>query len=134
MLIKNAADIAYSEITPKDVYINRRRFLAGMPAAFLGARALLAGTPLATTKSPFSTTEKQNTYKDVTTYNNYYEFGTDKESPRSNAKKFKTAPWTVSVEGEVAKPRKTSTSTNHEDWRRWKSASTATAAWRPGRS
>jgi sulfoxide reductase catalytic subunit YedY len=107
MLIKNAADIAYSEVTPKDVYINRRRFLAGMPAAFLGARALLAGTPLATTKSAFSTTEKQNTYKEVTSYNNYYEFGTDQESVAGNVKKFQMpAEWVVSVEGEVAKPRK----------------------------
>ena len=107
MLIKNAAGIAYSEVTPKDVYINRRRFLAGMPAAFVGARALLAGTPLATTKSAFSTTEKQNTYKEVTSYNNYYEFGTDQESVAGNVKKFQMpAEWVVSVEGEVAKPRK----------------------------
>ena len=70
MLIKTAVDIAYSEVTPKDVYINRRRFLAGLPAAFLGARALVAGTPLTTTKSAFSTAEKQNTYKEVTNYNN----------------------------------------------------------------
>ena len=107
MLIKTAADIAYSEVTPKDVYINRRRFLAGMPAAFLGSRALWAGTPLATTKSAFSTAEKQNTYKEVTNYNNYYEFGTDKESVAGNVKKFQMpADWIVSVEGEVAKPRK----------------------------
>ena len=107
MLIKTAVDIAYSEVTPKDVYINRRRFLAGMPAAFLGARALLAGTPLTTTKSAFSTAEKQNTYKEVTNYNNYYEFGTDKESVAGNVKKFQMpADWIVSVEGEVAKPRK----------------------------
>ena len=107
MLIKTAVDVAYSEVTPKDVYINRRRFLARMPAAFLGSRALLAGTPLTTTKSAFSTAEKQNTYKEVTNYNNYYEFGTDKESVAGNVKKFQMpADWIVSVEGEVAKPRK----------------------------
>ena len=107
MLIKTAAEIADSEVTPKDVYINRRKFLAGMPPAFLGARALLAGTPLTTAKSAFSTTEKQNTYKEVSNYNNYYEFGTDKQGVAGNVKKFQMpANSIVWVEGEVAKPRK----------------------------
>jgi len=57
-------------------------------------------------KSPFSTTEKQNTYEDVTHYNNFYEFGTDKSDPAKNSKNFNTSSWTVSVEGEVKKPRK----------------------------
>jgi sulfoxide reductase catalytic subunit YedY len=104
----------YSEVTPKALYFDRRRFLAGIPAAFLGARELLspsaralAGTKLPNlTKSPFSTSEKENSYNDVTHYNNYYEFGTDKGQPVNLAKNFKTDPWTVSVEGEVAKPRK----------------------------
>jgi len=107
MLIKKPADIRYSEVTPKHVYLNRRSFLAGIPAAFLGARELLAGAKLANVgKSKLSTDEKQNTYKDVSTYNNYYEFGTQKEEPSQNSQKFKTSPWTVSVEGHVAKPRK----------------------------
>jgi sulfoxide reductase catalytic subunit YedY len=107
MLIKKPADIRYSEVTPKHVYLNRRSFLAGIPAAFLGARELLAGAKLANVgKSKLSIDEKQNTYKDVSTYNNYYEFGTQKEEPSQNSQKFKTSPWTVSVEGHVAKPRK----------------------------
>ena len=115
MLIKKPADIRYSEVTPKALYFNRRKFLAGVPAAFLGAGALLSpsGRALAATtklpnlgKSPFSTSEKENSYHDVTTYNNYYEFGTQKDEPAEYAKNFKTSPWTVSVEGEVAKPRK----------------------------
>jgi sulfoxide reductase catalytic subunit YedY len=114
MLIKKPADIRYSEITPKSVYLNRRKFLAAAPAAFLGARELLspsrralAGTKLTNlAKSPFSITEKQNTYQEVTTYNNFYEFGTQKNQPSKNAQRFKTEPWTVSVEGDVAKPRK----------------------------
>ena len=57
-------------------------------------------------KSPFSTTEKQNTYDDVTHYNNFYEFGVDKSDPSKNAQKFQTSPWSVSVEGEVKNPRK----------------------------
>jgi sulfoxide reductase catalytic subunit YedY len=57
-------------------------------------------------KSPFSTTEKVNKYDDVTHYNNYYEFGTDKSDPAKNAGNFRTSPWTVSVEGECKNPRK----------------------------
>ena len=114
MLIRKPADIRYSEVTPKGLYLNRRKFLAAIPAAFLGARELfspsaraIAGTKLPDlAKSPFSTTEKENTYNDVTHYNNFYEFGTGKDQPAKYAQNFKTSPWTVSVEGDVAKPRK----------------------------
>jgi sulfoxide reductase catalytic subunit YedY len=114
MLIKKPADIRYSEITPKHIYMNRRSFLAGVPAAFLGARELLspsaravAGTKLPNVqKSKYTVDEKINSYQDVSTYNNYYEFGTDKSEPAQYAKNFKTEPWTVSVEGDCAKPRK----------------------------
>jgi len=107
MLIKRPTDIPYSEITPKGTYLNRRAFLAGIPAAFLGARALKAGTKLPNvTKSKLSTDEKINSFQEVSTYNNYYEFGTDKSEPAVYAKGFKTSPWTVSVEGLCAKPRK----------------------------
>jgi sulfoxide reductase catalytic subunit YedY len=114
MLIKKPADIRYSEVTPKALYFDRRKFLAGFPATLLGARELFspsararAGTKLPDlVKSPFSTSEKENTVNDVTHYNNFYEFGTQKDEPANYAKNFKTSPWTVSVEGEVAKPRK----------------------------
>jgi sulfoxide reductase catalytic subunit YedY len=115
MLIKKTVDIRHSEITPKSVYLNRRRFLAGVPAAFLAgrelfspsARALAARSKLPNvSKSQLSTNEKPNSYEDVTTYNNFYEFGTGKDQPAQHAVNFKTRPWTVSVEGDVAKPRK----------------------------
>jgi methionine sulfoxide reductase catalytic subunit len=106
MLIKKPADFRYSEITPKSVFLNRRKFLAGIPAAFVAARALQAAKLPSVGKSPFSTTEKPNTLDEATHYNNFYEFGTSKEQPARNAKEFRTSPWTVSVEGEVAKPRK----------------------------
>jgi sulfoxide reductase catalytic subunit YedY len=94
--------------------MNRRSFLAGVPAAFLGARELLspsaralAGTKLPNVqKSKYTVSDKQNSYQDVSTYNNYYEFGTDKSDPAQYAKNFKTVPWTVSVEGLCNKPRK----------------------------
>ena len=99
MLIKKSADIGYSEVTPKALYFNRRKFLAGIPAAFLGARELLspsrarAGMKLPNlAKSPFSTPEKENSYNDVTHYNNYYEFGTGKDEPAEVRQEFQNQP------------------------------------------
>src|ERR1043165_6401860 len=115
MLIKKSADIRYSQITPKSVYLNRRRFLAGVPAAFMAARELVlpaaraqAATKLPDlVKSPLSTLdEKPNSFKDVSTYNNYYEFGTGKEQPVVLAQKLKSEPWTGSGGREGAQNRK----------------------------
>jgi sulfoxide reductase catalytic subunit YedY len=108
MLIRQAAKIRSSEITPKEVYLNRRRFLTG--AALLGgglARKASAANAFGTlAKSPFDTDEKVTPKEAATTYNNYYEFGTSKEEPAQKAGTLKTSPWTVSIEGAVAKPRK----------------------------
>ena len=109
MLIRKSADLRYSDVTPKEVYLNRRRFLTAGSAA-LGALALpfgaLAGTKLnGVTKSPLSTTEAVTPFDGVSHYNNYYEFGTDKEQPAEFAKNFRTSPWTVTIDGEVAKPK-----------------------------
>src|SRR5579863_9560803 len=100
MLIQKPGDIRNSEITPKSVYLDRRKFLAAIPAAFLSARHALAGPLKVASKSPFSTTEPHNSVKDVSTYNNFYEFGTQKNEPAVYAKNFKTSPWQVSVEGQ----------------------------------
>ena len=117
MLIKKSSDLRYSDVTPKSLYFNRRKFLAGVPAALLAGnellsparRALAATTKLQTVKGSLSTTgEKINSEEDVTSYNNYYEFGTGKDEPQVRARNFKTSPWTVSIEGECAKPRKIS--------------------------
>jgi sulfoxide reductase catalytic subunit YedY len=105
MLIRKPADIPYSEITPKSLYLNRRKFLAA--AGFLAAgRAAFAGPTLPVRKSPFSTDEKQTPRQDVTHYNNFYEFGTGKDQPAVLAQRLKTSPWTISVEGAVQNPRK----------------------------
>jgi sulfoxide reductase catalytic subunit YedY len=120
MLIKKPTDIRSSEIASESQYMNRRKFLAAAAAA--GAVALTArpgrewlnpttvqadGAKLGPlVKSPFSTTEKVTPYQDVTTYNNYYEFGTDKADPSRYAKNFVTSPWSVNVDGEVMKPQK----------------------------
>jgi sulfoxide reductase catalytic subunit YedY len=117
MLIKKAEDIRSSEITPKSVYLNRRKFLAG--AALAGAAAAtgiglreiispsataLAGNKInGIQKSPLSTTETVTPYKDVTNYNNYYEFSTEKDEPAKLAQKFRTRPWKVKIDGLVDK-------------------------------
>ena len=115
MLIRKSPDVRYSEVTPKSLYLNRRKFLAGVPGAVLAGNELLspsgrasaATTKLETVQSPLSTTgEKINPKEYVTGYNNYYEFGTGKDEPQQLARNFKTYPWIVSVEGECAKPRK----------------------------
>ena len=117
MLIKRASDIRSSEITPKSLYLNRREFMGAAAIAGVGALAGSAildaqeaphGRKLSNVKpSKFSVTnEKINSWKDITTYNNYYEFGTDKESPAKLASRLKTEPWTVVVDGECAKKGK----------------------------
>jgi methionine sulfoxide reductase catalytic subunit len=97
--------IAFSEITPRHVYLRRREFLGGALAAVVaGQAAPLSAAPLTFAKSAFSANEPLTPKKDVTSYNNYYEFGTDKSDPASNAGALKTAPWSVKIDGMVAKP------------------------------
>ena len=116
MLIKPTPDMRESDVTPRELYLRRREFIAaaGVTAAAVTAGVLApsearAQNPAAQKlanlkKSPFSTDEKLNAYRDVTTYNNYYEFGTDKADPGRNAHSLKPRPWTITVEGECAKP------------------------------
>jgi len=118
MLIKKPADIKSAEITPKELYLNRRQFIS-RAAGLAGGAAVLAGLDTFgmperahaaeklpnIKKSSYSTNEKQNSFKDITSYNNFYELGVDKGDPAENAKYLITRPWTVSVEGEVKKPK-----------------------------
>jgi methionine sulfoxide reductase catalytic subunit len=118
MLIKTADDIKAREITPKELYINRRSFiksaalLTGSVAAGLSFPADIFAAAdshhqklTGVKKSPYSTDEKQNSLNDITGYNNFYELGTDKGDPAQNAKYLTTRPWTVAVEGEVKKAK-----------------------------
>jgi len=117
MLFKKNHDIPSSEITGKETYLSRRKFLAS--AALAGSAAVTGvglrdlADPFLTAeanakidglrKSSFSTTEKQTPYKDITNYNNFYEFSTDKYEPAALAKDFKPRPWTVTIDGMVKK-------------------------------
>lgn len=117
MLIKRANEIKSAEITPKELFLNRRQFFA----AALGAGAAIAGMESispprrahALEKLPnvkkgppaYDTSEKLNSLKDITTYNNFYELGVEKGDPAENAKYLITKPWSVQIEGEVKKPK-----------------------------
>ena len=115
MLIRKPDDILPSDITPETVWRSRRELIlrAGVAAAGLGlpgwatrsAFAQDAGALPGQPNAAFSVMDKQTSLADVTSYNNYYEFGVDKGEPAANAGKLQTRPWTVSVEGEVGKPR-----------------------------
>ncbi len=120
MLIKHPSDIPSSEITDQKVYLNRREFIQAATGTVVAAGAVLGsgavldaaqpaphGRKLENVKkSPFSLdekVEKANKWEEITTYNNYYEFGTDKDSPAMLAKNLKPEPWTVTVDGECNK-------------------------------
>jgi len=108
MLIKRKTDLTEHDVTPFELYKERRRFIkAGVAAtAALGfpwlAQARLTLGKI--TPGPFSTDEEKTPYKDVTTYNNFYEFGTSKAEPAINSGRLVTDPWSVAVEGECDEP------------------------------
>ena len=111
MLIKRGGGLKESDVTPHDVYLNRRAFMVGLGALALaprtsGAAETPSGTPLKATLNPtYKLGDTQTPYKDVTTYNNFYEFGVNKEDPARLASTLKTRPWTVKVDGLCGKPK-----------------------------
>jgi sulfoxide reductase catalytic subunit YedY len=100
--------IAPAEITPPEVYFNRRALIAAALAS--GASALLRAAESAPAQAPalaytrnarYSVSEQPNRFEEIAGYNNFYEFGTDKESPSRNAHTLRTRPWSVTVHGEA---------------------------------
>jgi sulfoxide reductase catalytic subunit YedY len=121
MLIGKKPDILSSDITPREVFDNRRRFIKA--AGFGAAAGLIASAgfhPLLSSaatrrqkitsfsKTAYGKDEQLTNYEDITSYNNYYEFGTSKSDPAEHSKLFKPTPWTLSIDGEVKKPKKIS--------------------------
>ncbi|NNE38851.1 MAG: protein-methionine-sulfoxide reductase catalytic subunit MsrP, partial [Gammaproteobacteria bacterium] len=111
MLINKPSDIKPSEITSKSNYLSRRKFLKNsINTGIAGSGLILAGNPHAASlndirKSPYSTIEEDLTdFEDITTYNNFYEFGTAKEDPVKNSGRFNPKPWSITVDGECNKP------------------------------
>lgn len=114
MIIKTTSDIVASDITDRQVYLNRRSFLqtaavagiASIGGSLLAPRDAMALTKLNLAKKGVVTADDPLTpLRDVTSYNNFYEFGTDKSDPASYASSLKTRPWTVAVEGEIKRPK-----------------------------
>lgn len=108
---KRPNKINSAEITNEYVYLNRRNFLqlagittAGIALPSLSAMAETELKQLKTTPSKYSTHQIPNSYQDISTYNNYYEFGLDKDDPARYAKSLITDPWTVKISGECDKP------------------------------
>lgn len=88
--------LRWSDVTPQNLFMNRRQIIAATGAAMFASPALA--------KSQYSTDKAPNTLKEISNYNNYYEFGTGKEDPAANASMLKTTPWKVKVDGMVDKP------------------------------
>jgi sulfoxide reductase catalytic subunit YedY len=113
MIIRRPPDIPSSEITPEHVYFNRRQFIAAAAGAagLAAAPGALGALSRQEQQIPerFKTmrserNEQLNSYEDITTYNNYYEFGTGKGDPARSSGNFRPRPWTVSISGHVNKP------------------------------
>jgi methionine sulfoxide reductase catalytic subunit len=103
----DSASIRPSEITPEPVYLNRRTLLQAALAAGVAGLGAWPGRSSAVAdlrfsrNEKYSLAEKPNSYEDITTYNNFYEFGIDKEAPAANSSRFKPSPWTVTIAGEA---------------------------------
>lgn len=104
MLIRHACDIKPSEITPCSTYLNRRQIMAMGAGLMLGASGAAAAA-LDYKKNAFVTDEPLTSKEDISSYNNFYEFGTGKEDPAANAGTLKTEPWTIKIDGLVGKPQ-----------------------------
>ena len=99
--------LAEHEVTPRGLYEDRRRLIQGLAASTAPRPGKLAALPATrSTVSGAQTMEKLTPYADVTGYNNFYEFGTDKSDPAENAHTLKPRPWTLVIDGEVGKPQR----------------------------
>jgi sulfoxide reductase catalytic subunit YedY len=113
MLVRNASGVRSSDITPPRIWFGRREFMktavsgaagALMAGVFHDEVAAAAGAKLAISKRIVTTTETMTPFGVVTSYNNYYEFGSNKNQPAKTSGRFKPKPWSVAIEGECAKP------------------------------
>jgi len=98
------SDLNWSDVTPKAAWLNRRQIMAGAGALAVGSIAGPAMAKLGAKKTKYGAGLKPNSLDDITTYNNFYEFGTGKTDPKDNAHRLTTDPWTIKVDGLVDKP------------------------------
>ncbi|OYU17973.1 MAG: mononuclear molybdenum enzyme YedY [Rhodobacteraceae bacterium PARR1] len=99
--MRRKTDLTWSDVTPKSLWLSRRGLLAGAGGLALAGPA---AARIEAAKSPLSTDEAPNSFEDITTYNNFYEFGTDKGDPAANAGALTTDPWAIEIGGMVDRP------------------------------
>jgi methionine sulfoxide reductase catalytic subunit len=114
VLIRTIGEIPSSEITPEELYLNRRAFIAAAGTLGVAAAAALILPPSLARRGPLGAAaagigedpadDTPNSWEDITTYNNYYEFGTGKDDPARHAHRLTTAPWSIDVTGLVKRP------------------------------
>ena len=97
-------DLTWSDVTPKAAFLNRRQLMAGASVLAMGGIARPALASLGAVPSQYSTDEEPNSFEDITSYNNFYEFGTGKDDPARYAEALTTEPWTVKIDGLVENP------------------------------
>ena len=105
--VKKTWELSENDVTPESAYLNRRQLMAGVGSATVVAAMpglAFAGKYDDITASPYNTDEKLTSFEDVTSYNNFYEFGTGKTDPAKYAGALTTDPWSIKVDGECAKP------------------------------
>lgn len=95
------SDLKWSDVTPQGDYMNRRQLMAGAGALALGSIAGPATASLGATKTNYGSDLEPNSIEDITSYNNFYEFGTGKDDPAANASRLTTDPWSIKVDGMV---------------------------------
>ncbi|RVT83163.1 protein-methionine-sulfoxide reductase catalytic subunit MsrP [Rhodobacteraceae bacterium CCMM004] len=97
-------DLNWSDVTPEAAYLSRRSLMRGAGALAMATAASPALASLGAAPSAYSTDAEPNTWEEITSYNNFYEFGTGKEDPAQNAGQLTTDPWAVTIDGLVDKP------------------------------
>jgi len=104
MAYRFKTDLKYSDITPHEAFVNRRQLIAGAGAAVFGSIAGPALAKIDAAKSRYSTDMEPSSFEDITTYNNFYEFGTGKSDPSYYADALTVDPWAIKIDGLVEKP------------------------------
>lgn len=104
MAYRYTSKLSWSDVTPEQVFLNRRAFMTGTAALAAGGIAASLGAPARAAASPYSTDEAANSWEEITQYNNFYEFGTGKTDPAQYASALTTSPWTIEIDGMVERP------------------------------
>ncbi len=104
MAYRFRTDLKYSDVTPKSAWLNRRQLMAGAASGAIAGVGAASAAGAAARNSRYSVNAEPNSFEDITSYNNFYEFGTQKSDPMRNAHNLTTSPWEIKIDGMVGKP------------------------------